>query len=57
MLISCIMCTLLVMLVLSSLGTCQKLAGVEGGVETEGGVMKNGPLKGGGSCKYVSVIM
>ena len=31
MLISCIMCTLLVMLVLSSLGTCQKLAGVEGG--------------------------
>ena len=51
------MCTLLVMLVLSSLGTCQKLAGVEGGVETEGGVMKNGPLKGGGSCKYVSVIM
>ena len=42
------------------LGTCQKLAG-GGGVETEGGsqlfettekgrVMKNGPLKGGGSC-------
>ena len=40
----------------------------EGGVETEGGsqlfetaekrgVMKNGPFKGGGSCKYVSVIM
>ena len=59
MLISCIMCTLLVMLVLSSLGTCQKLAGVEGGggMETEGGVMKNGLLKGGGSCKYVSVIM
>ena len=39
-----------------------------GGVETEGGsqlfeiaekggVMKNGPLKGEGSCKYVSVIM
>ena len=39
-----------------------------GGVETEGGsqlfetaekggVMKNGPLKGRGSCKYVSVIM
>ena len=38
------------------------------GVETEGGsqlfettekggVMKNGPLKEGGSCKYVSVIM
>ena len=38
------------------------------GVETEGGsqlfetaekggVMKNGPLKGGGSCKYVSMIM
>ena len=49
------------------LGTCQKLAG-ERGVETEGGsqlfepaekggVMKNGPLKGGGSCKYVSVIV
>ena len=49
------------------LGTCQKLAG-GGGVETEGGsqffetaekgrVMKNGPLKGGGSCKYGSVIM
>ena len=47
---------------------CQKLAGGGGGVETEGrsqlfetaekgGVMKNGPLKGGGSCKYVSVIM
>ena len=42
--------------------------GEGGGVETEGGsqlfetaekggVMKNGPLKGGGSCKYVSVIM
>ena len=40
----------------------------EGVVETEGGsqlfenaekgrVIKNGPLKGGGSCKYVSVIM
>ena len=39
-----------------------------GGEETEGGsqlfetaekggVMKNGPLKGEGSCKYVSVIM
>ena len=39
-----------------------------GGVETEGGsqlfetaekggVMKNGPFKGGGSYKYVSVIM
>ena len=38
------------------------------GVETEGGsqlfetaekggVMKNGPLKRGGSCKYMSVIM
>ena len=49
------------------LGTCQKLAGGKG-VETEGGsqlfettekgeVMKNGPLKGGGSCKYVSVTM
>ena len=23
----------------------------------KGGVMKNGPLKGGGSCKYVFVIM
>ena len=22
-----------------------------------GGVMKNGPFKGGGSCKYVCVIM
>ena len=42
--------------------------GEEGGLETErgsqlfetagkGGVMKNEPLKGGGSCKYVSVIM
>ena len=40
----------------------------EGGVETQGGsqlfetaekggVVKNGPLKGGGSCKYVSVFM
>ena len=49
------------------LGTCQKLAG-GGGVETEGGsqlfetaekggVMKNGLLKGGGSCEYLSVIM
>ena len=49
------------------LGTCQKLAG-GGGMETEGGsqlfetagkggVMKNGLLKGGGTCKYVSVIM
>ena len=39
-----------------------------GGMETEGGsqlfetaekggVMKKGPLKGGGSCKYVSVIV
>ena len=42
--------------------------GEGGGMETEGasqlfetaekgGVMKNGPLKRGGSCKYVSVIM
>ena len=23
----------------------------------KGGVMKNGPLKGGGSCKYESVMM
>ena len=23
----------------------------------KGGVVKNGPLKGGGSCKYVSVFM
>ena len=23
----------------------------------KGGVMNNGPLKGGGSCKYVFVIM
>ena len=23
----------------------------------KGGVMKNGPLKGGGSCKYMPVIM
>ena len=49
------------------LGTCQKLGG-GGGVKTEGGsqlfetaqkggVMKNGLLKGGGSCKCVSVIM
>ena len=52
------------------LGTCQKLAGREvvgGGVEIEGGlqlfetaekggVVKNGLLGGGGSCKYVSVI-
>ena len=52
----------------STLGTCQKLAGGEGGVETEGGsqlfetaekggVMKNVLLKGGGSCEYLSVIM
>ena len=50
------------------LGTCQKLAGGGEGVETEGGsqlfetaengrVMKNGPLKGGQSCKYLSMIM
>ena len=53
------------------LRTCQKLAGGAGeggGVETEGGsqlfetaekggVMKNGPLKGGGSCKYMCVFM
>ena len=41
-----------------SLGTCQKLAGGRGGTEggsqlfetaEKGGVMKNGPLKGGGS--------
>ena len=25
--------------------------------EEKGVVMKNGPLKGGGACKYVSVIM
>ena len=25
--------------------------------QTQGGVMKNGPLKGGGSCKYRPVIM
>ena len=50
-----------------SLGTCQKLAEGRGGgnrgrVTTfwdseKGGVMKNGPLKGGGSCKYMPVIM
>ena len=51
----------------TTLGTCQKLAGGSG-VETDGGsqlfetaekagVMKNGPLKGGGSCKHVSMIM
>ena len=51
------------------LGTCQKLAGGAGGWgETEGGsqlfetaekggVMKNGPLKGGGSCKYMCVFV
>ena len=54
------------------LGTCQKLAGGWGGggegVETEGGsqrfetaekggVMKSRPLKGGGLCKYMPVIM
>ena len=50
-----------------TLGICQKLAGGRG-METEGGsqlfetaekggVMKNGLLEGGGSCKYVSVIM
>ena len=51
------------------LGTCQKLAGGGGeGVEIEGGsqrfetaekggVMKSGPLKGGGLCKYMPVIM
>ena len=44
------------------------MGGGEGVSETEGGsqlfetvekggVMKNGPLKGGGLCKYVSVIM
>ena len=53
---------------MQQLGTSQKLAGGRGGVETEGGsqlfetaekggVVKNGLLKGGGSCKYVSVIM
>ena len=26
-------------------------------IAEKGGVMKNGPLKGEGSCKYVSVIM
>ena len=50
-----------------ALETCQKLPGGRG-VETEGGsqlfetaekggVMKSGLLKGGGSCKYVSVIV
>ena len=45
-----------------------EISGGGRGVETEGGsqlfesaekegVMKNGRLKGGGSCKYVSVIM
>ena len=50
-------------------GTCQKLAGGEGGgggVETEGGsqlfetaekggVIKNEPLNGGGSCKCANM--
>ena len=47
-------------------GTCQKLAGGEGGVETEGGsqlfetaekggVTKNEPLNGGGSCKCANM--
>ena len=36
--------------------------GEEGGSQffetaEKGGVVKNGPLKGGGSCKYVSVFM
>ena len=45
-----------------------EISGGRGGVETEGGsqlfeiaekggVMKNGRLKGGVSCKYVSVVM
>ena len=43
-------------------GTCQKLAGGEGGSQLfepqkkERG-MKNGQLKGEGSCKYMPVIM
>ena len=51
-------------------GSFRDLSEISGGrgLETEGrsqlfetaekrGVMKKGPLKGGGSCKYVSVIM
>ena len=51
-----------------TIGDLSEISRGGGGVETEGGsqlfetaekggVMKNGPLKGGGSCKYVSVIM
>ena len=29
----------------------------EGGSQEKGGVKKNGPLKGGGLCKYVPLIM
>ena len=53
---------------LLALRDLSEITGGEGGLETEGGsqlfetaekggVMKNEPLKGGGSCKYVSVIM
>ena len=49
-------------------GDLSKISRGGGRVETEGGsqlfetaekggVIKNGPLKGGGSCKYGSVIM
>ena len=53
---------------LLALRDLSEITGGGGGVETEGGsqlfetaekggVMKNEPLKGEGSCKYVSVIM
>ena len=52
----------------ASLGTCQKLAGGGEGGGNRGrvttfwdsekrGVMKNGPSKGGGSCKYMPLII
>ena len=59
---------LLLLLLLLLVRDLSDISRGEGGMETEGasqlfetaekgGVMKNGPLKRGGSCKYVSVII
>ena len=44
---------------LTQLRDLSEISRGEGGSQLfeTGGVMKNGPLKGGESCKYVSVIM
>ena len=58
----------MIVIILMCLRDLSEISRRRGGVETEGGsqlfetaekggVMKNGPLKGEGSCKYMPVII